>query len=67
MSIHQIGAIGIVALVAALAFLAAWQRSGPVFGAVSAVAIGGGVAVAVFFDHARRNPRRRSVHGPGSR
>ncbi len=67
MNVHLIAKIGIVALVAAVAFLAAWQGSGPVWGAVSAVAIGGGVAVAVFYDHARRYPRGRSAHGPESR
>ncbi len=64
MNVHLVGKIGIIALVAAVAFLAAWQGSGPVWGAVFAVAIGGGVAVAIFYDPARRHPRRRSAHGP---
>ncbi len=62
MSVHPIARISVVALVAVAAFLAAWQGSGPVWGAVSAVAIGGGVAVAVLHDHARRHPR---PHRPG--
>lgn len=67
MNVHLIARIGIVALVAAAAFLAAWQGSGPVWGAVSAVVVGGGVAVAVFYDHARRSSRGRSAHGPENR
>lgn len=67
MKVHLIGEIGIVALAAAVAFLAAWQGSGPVWAAVSAVAIGGGVAVAVFYDRPRRSRRGRSAHGPESR
>ncbi len=66
MNIHLIAKLGIVALVAALAFLAAWQGSGPVWGAVSAVAIGGGVAVALFYDDVRRPRYGRSAHGPDS-
>ncbi len=67
MNVHLIAKIGIVALVAVVAFLTAWQGSGPVWGAVSAVAIGGGVAVAAFYDDARRYLRGRSAHGPESR
>ncbi|MEO7061062.1 MAG: hypothetical protein ABI083_15170 [Lapillicoccus sp.] len=36
MNLNLIGKIGLVALVAAVAFLTAWQGSGPVWGAVSA-------------------------------
>ncbi len=67
MNLQLIAKIGLIALVAPVGFLAAWQGSGPVWGAVSAVAIGGGVAVAVFYNHARRPPRGRSAHGPKSR
>ena len=67
MNVHLMARIGIVALVAVVAFLAAWQGSGPGWGAVSAVAICGGVAVAVFYDHARRSSRGRSAHGPENR
>jgi hypothetical protein len=66
MNIHLIGKIGLIALVVAVAFLTAWQGSGPVWGTVSAVAIGGGVAVAVFYDPARRYLRGRPAHGPNS-
>ncbi len=64
------GKIGIVALVAAVAFLAAWQGSGPAWGAVSAIAIGGGIAIAVFrgcSPHHRRGVNKRDRahrHGP---
>lgn len=55
---HLVAKLGILALVAAVSFFAAWQGSGVVWGAVSAVVIGGGVAVAVFYDHGRRYPGR---------
>ncbi len=67
MNIQLITKLGIVALVAVIAFLTAWQGSGPVWGAVSAVAIGGGVALAVFYDDVRRPRRGRSERSPGSK
>jgi len=47
MNRQLVGKVGIVVLVAVVSFLAAWSGSGPAWGAVSAIAIGGGVAVAV--------------------
>lgn len=67
MNIHLIAKLCVVALVAVVAYLAASQGSGPIWSAVSAVAIGGGVAVAVFYDDVRHSRRQRSAHGPDSR
>jgi hypothetical protein len=67
MNIHLIAKLGIVALVAVVAYLAASQKSGPIWSAVSAVALGGGVAVAVFYHDVCRSPRGRSAHGPKGR
>ncbi len=62
MKLQLIGKIGIVALVVVLSFLAAWSGSGPAWGAVSAIAIGGGVAVAVFRGQPHRCLPHRSGH-----
>lgn len=56
------GKISIVALVAIVSFLTAWQTSGPAWGVVSAIAIGGGIAFGVFrgrSPHHRRGLNRR--------
>ncbi len=63
MKLQLIGKIGIVALVVVLSFLAAGvDGSGPAWGAVSAIAIGGGVAVAVFRGQPHRCLPHRSGH-----
>ncbi len=67
MNFQLIAKLGILALVAAAAYLTASQGSGPIWSAVSAVAIGGGVAVAVFYDDVRRSRRGRSAHSSASR
>lgn len=48
MKLPLLGKLSIVALVAIVSFLAAWQGSSPTWAAISGIAIGGGVAVAVF-------------------
>ena len=64
MNRQLIGKIGIVALVAVLSFLAASSGSGPAWAVVSAIAIaiGGGVAVAVFRGQPHRCLPHRSGH-----
>ena len=62
MKLQLIGKIGIVALVVVLSFVAASSGSGPAWGAVSAIAIGGGVAVAVFRGQPHRCLPHRSGH-----
>lgn len=62
MNTHLRPKIAIVALVATVAFLAAWQGSGLAWGIVSAIALGGGFAVAVFHVHPRRGASGRSTH-----
>lgn len=67
MNAHPITKIGVVGLVAAMAFLTTWQASGPGWGAVSAVALGAGVAVAVFHNNnTHRCPPARTSHDRGS-
>ncbi len=70
MKLSLLGKLGIVALVVVVSFLAAWQGSSPAWATVSAIAIGGGVAVAVFrgcSPHHRRDldtPARARSHHP---
>jgi len=62
MNRQLVGKVGIVVLVAVVSFFAAWSGSGPAWGAVSAIAIGGGVAVAVFRHEPHRHLPHRSGH-----
>lgn len=48
MNAQLIGKIGIVALGVIIAFLATYSTSGAAWGVISAIAPGGGAAVAVF-------------------
>lgn len=53
MNAQLIGKIGIVALVVIIAFLAANSTSGAAWGVISAIALGGGAAVAIFHRQLR--------------